>query len=239
MNKPVLTERMQAIEDMVLPGLPVADIGTDHGIIPADILLKGICPFAVLTDINSGPLEKCRENLKAFGVDPSKFSILQGDGFDPVGDGGFGTVIAAGMGGELITGFFEETGWSVKRSAGEPLAKRFVLQPRTHADDLRSYLTEDEFRLCDYKLAKERGRICEVFAVEPCAAGQLRPDCGLVSEFLLQKNDPLIAEFIDGKIRKARRIAENASGSERPDAKYAAEIWNTVAGQLEEIRRNI
>ena len=239
MNKPVLTERMQAIEDMVLPGLPVADIGTDHGIIPADILLKGICPFAVLTDINSGPLEKCRENLKAFGVDPSKFSILQGDGFDPVRDGGFGTVIAAGMGGELITGFFEETGWSVKRPAGEPLAKRFVLQPRTHADDLRSYLTEDEFRLCDYKLAKERGRICEVFAVETCGAGELRPDCGLVSEFLLQKNDPLIAEFIDGKIRKARRIAENASGSERPDAKYAAEIWNTVAGQLEEIRRNI
>lgn len=239
MNKPVLTERMQAIEDMVLPGLPVADIGTDHGIIPADILLKGICPFAVLTDINSGPLEKCRENLNAFGVDPSKFSILQGDGFDPVGDGGFGTVIAAGMGGELITGFFEETGWSVKRPAGEPLAKRFVLQPRTHADDLRSYLTEDEFRLCDYKLAKERGRICEVFAVEPCGARELRPDCGLISEFLLQKNDPLIAEFIDGKIRKARRIAENASGSERPDAKYAAEIWNTVAGQLEEIRRNI
>ena len=239
MNKPVLTERMQAIEDMVLPGLPVADIGTDHGIIPADILLKGICPFAVLTDINSGPLEKCRENLKAFGVEPSKFSILQGDGFDPVVDGGFGTVIAAGMGGELITGFFEETGWSVKRPAGEPLAKRFVLQPRTHADDLRSYLTEDEFRLCDYKLAKERGRICEVFAVEPCGVGELRPDCGLVSEFLLQKNDPLIAEFIDGKIRKARRIAENASGSERPDAKYAAEIWNTVVGQLEEIRRNI
>ena len=63
MSRPVLSERMQAIEDMVLPGLPFADIGTDHGIIPADILLKGICPFAVLTDINPGPLEKCRENL--------------------------------------------------------------------------------------------------------------------------------------------------------------------------------
>ncbi len=167
MDKPVLTERMQAIEDMVLPGLPVADIGTDHGIIPADILLKGICPYAVLTDINSGPLEKCRANLKAFGVDPSLYSIIQGDGFDPIGDGSFGTVITAGMGGELIIGFFEETGWSLVRPEGEPLAKRFVIQPRTHADDLRSYLTEAEFRLCDYKLAKERGRICEVFAVEP------------------------------------------------------------------------
>ena len=104
MDKPVLSERMQAIEDMVLPGLPVADVGTDHGIIPADILLKGICPYAVLIDINSGPLEKCRENLKAFGVDPSMFSILQGDGFDPIGDGVFGTVITAGMGGGTGTG---------------------------------------------------------------------------------------------------------------------------------------
>ena len=80
MNKPVLSERMQAIEDMVLPGLPVADIGTDHGLIPADILLKGICPFAVLTDINPGPLEKCRENLRSFGVDPSLSKMVGGFG---------------------------------------------------------------------------------------------------------------------------------------------------------------
>ena len=239
MNKPVLSERMQAIEDMVLPGLPVADIGTDHGLIPADILLKGICPFAVLTDINPGPLEKCRENLRSFGVDPSLYSIIQGDGFDPIGDGGFGTVITAGMGGELIISIFEETGWSVTRPKGEPIAKRYVLQPRTHADDLRSYLTETEFRICDYRLAKERGRICEVFAVELCAAGEERPDCGLVSEFLLGKNDPLITEFVDGKIRKARRIFENASESENKDAKDAAEIWRATACLLEEIRRNL
>ncbi len=239
MNRPVLSERMQAIEDMVLPGLPLADIGTDHGMIPADILLKGICPFAVLTDINPGPLEKCRENLKAFGVDPSMYSIIQGDGLDPVGDGGFGTVITAGMGGELIISIFEETGWSTERPEGVPLARRFVVQPRTHADDLRSYLTEAEFRLCDYKLAKERGRICEVFAVEPCGAGELRPDSGLVSEFLLAKNDPLICEFLDGKIRKACRIADDASASDRADAKEASELWRAVASQLEEIRRNL
>ena len=239
MKIPVLSERMQAIEDMVLPGLSLADIGTDHGMIPADILLKGICPFAVLTDINPGPLEKCRENMKEFGVDPSLYSIIQGDGFDPVDCGGLGTVIAAGMGGELIIRFFEEAGSSPARPEGEPIARRFVVQPRTHADDLRSYLTEAEFRLCDYKLAKERGRICEVFAVEPCGAGELRPDCGLVSELLLKKNDPLTGEFIDGKIRKACRIAENASASDRPDAKDAADVWYSVARQLEEIRRNI
>ena len=239
MNKPVLSERMQAIEDMVLPGLPVADIGTDHGLIPADILLKGICPSAVLTDINSGPLEKCRENLRSFGVDPSLYSIIQGDGFEPIIGGGFGTVIAAGMGGELIMKFFEATDWEAMDTEGEKLAQRFVLQPRTHADDLRAYLTEAGFRVCDYRLAKERGRICEVFAVEPCAAGESRPDYGLVSEFLLAKNDPLIAGFLDGKIRKARRIAENASASGRKDAKDAAEIWAAAARQLEEIRSNL
>ena len=239
MTKPVLSERMQTIEDMVLPGLPIADIGTDHGIIPADILLKGICPFAVLTDINPGPLEKCRENLRSFGVDPSLYSVVQGDGFDPVSDGGLGTVITAGMGGELIMEIFEMTGMSVTRQKGEPLAKRFIVQPRTHADELRAYLTESEFRLCDYKLAKERGRICEVFAVEPCSAGQAKPDCGLVSAFLLERNDPLITEFVDGKIRKAYRIAENASVSGRKDAKDAAELWRAVASQLEEIRSNL
>ena len=239
MNRPVLSERMQAIEDMVLPGLPVADIGTDHGLIPADILLKGICPFAVLTDINPGPLEKCRENLGSFGVDPSMYSIIQGDGLDPVGDGGFGTVIIAGMGGELIISMFEYTGWSVSRPEGVPVADRFVLQPRTHSDDLRAYLTEDGFRLCDYRLAKERGRICEIYAVEPCAAGECIPDCGLVSEFLLAKNDPLIREFLDSKIRKAYRIVSSASSSERKDARDRAVTWRAIASQLEEIRSNL
>ena len=58
---------MRAVESMVRPGLPLADIGTDHGYIPADLLLRGIVPFAVLSDINEGPLAICADNLK----DPS------------------------------------------------------------------------------------------------------------------------------------------------------------------------
>ena len=239
MNKPVLSERMQAIEDMVLPGLPVADIGTDHGLIPADILLKGLCPFAVLTDINSGPLEICRGNLGSFGIDPSLYSIRQGDGFEPVASGGFGTIIAAGMGGELIMSFFEKTAWDMMASEEFVLVRRFVLQPRTHADDLRAYLTGSGFKLTDYRLAKERGRICEIFAAEQCRSGEQNADFGLVSELLLSKGDPLTGEFLDAKIRKAYRIADNASSSEKKDAKDAAEVWNAVAAQLEEIRRNI
>ena len=49
----------------------------------------------------------------------------------------------------------------------------------------------------------------------------------------------MITEFVDGKIRKAYRIAENASVSGSKDAKDAAELWRAVACQLEEIRRNL
>ena len=228
-----LSDRMRAVGSMVIPGKPVADIGTDHGYIPADLLMRGIVPFAILTDINEGPLSICAENLKESGISPELYELRCGDGLTVLEPGEVSTVIIAGMGGELMMRMFDK--------ADETLFEdcRFVLQPRTHADDLRAYLTSGGFSLCDYKLAKERGRICEIFAAERCAAGEANSDGGLISELLLSKNDPLTAEFLDAKIRKAHRIAENASSSGRTDAREATEVWKAVAAQLEEIRRNI
>ena len=224
---------MRAVESMVRPGLPLADIGTDHGYIPADLLLRGIVPFAVLSDINEGPLAICADNLKEAGIDPAQYELRCGDGLTVLEPGEVSTVIIAGMGGELIQSMFD----TVPEESTEGM--RFVLQPRTHADDLRAYLTESSFKLTDYKLAKERGRICEVFAAEKCGAGEYRPDNGLVSELLLSKNDPLISEFMESKLAKARAIAASAASSEKEDARGAAEVWRAVVSQLDEIRRNI
>ena len=239
MTRISLSERMRVIASMVLPGKPLADIGTDHGLIPADLLLKGTVPFAVLTDINAGPLKKCRANLESLGVDPKLYEIRQGDGLDPVSSGGFGTVIIAGMGGELIADICEYTGWSLTRPEGTPIAERNVFQPRTHEADLRSYLTQSEMRITDYKLARERGRICEVFAAEPCPAGSITPDSGLVSEFLLEKGDPLLAEYVDGKVSSAKNILESLKNSSTEEAQRQRDIYSAIYKTLTDIRKNL
>lgn len=231
---------MQVIASMVLPGLPVADIGTDHGFIPAYLLAEGICPRAVLTDVNRGPLEKCKANLKELGIDPVLYDIRLGNGFEPLEAGEISTVIIAGMGGELIQSMFEAYPFAAESAEEGPgLFERAVLQPRTHADDLRGYLTQSGFKICAYRLARERGRICEVFAVEHCSPAMLKADTGLVSLYLLEHGDPLLAEFVDGKIARNRAVLESLKNSTLTESAQQRAIYNALNEQLLEIRKNI
>ena len=231
LNKLRLSERMLAVESMVLSSKAVADIGTDHGFIPADLLLKGICPFAVMTDVNEGPLEKCRKNMADLGLSPDLYELRLGNGFEPIKPEEVSTVIIAGMGGELIQSMFENVPY-------DPTCfERIVLQPRTHADDLRAFLTESSFKISDYRLARERGRICEIFAVEPCSAGEYTPDNGLVSAFLLEKHDPLLSEFVDRKIHSVKSVLLSLGNAKKDTDKKA--VWNAVLLQFQDIRRNL
>ena len=222
---------MLAAADMVIENRPVADIGTDHGFIPAFLLIEGRCPFAVMTDINKGPLERCAENMQSLGISPKLYDLRIGDGFAPLKAGEVSSAVIAGMGGELIQSMFE--------NAPDDLAwlERAVLQPRTHSDDLRAFLTGSGYRICDYRLVRERGRICEVFAVEHCNAGEYKIDDGLVSRFLLEKGDPLLAEFVDRKIYSVNSVLlslENANNSSSDRA-----LWAALLQQFEDIRKNL
>ena len=104
-----LNARLSAIAGFVDDGESVADIGADHGYLPVHLVREGISPFAILTDLNPGPLEKtramiqksCMDNQKSF-IDNRKLELRLGDGLTALGDGEVDTVVIAGMGGETI-----------------------------------------------------------------------------------------------------------------------------------------
>ena len=65
-----LSDRLQMIADEIKKGETVADIGTDHGLLPIFLYESGRSPRVILGDINKGPLEKARENIALhFGAD--------------------------------------------------------------------------------------------------------------------------------------------------------------------------
>ena len=53
-----LSKRLQKIADFVPSGSLVADIGTDHGYIPAYLINSGKCTRVIGTDISKGSLDK-------------------------------------------------------------------------------------------------------------------------------------------------------------------------------------
>ena len=52
----MLGSRLQTVADFVPRGSVIADIGTDHGYLPIELIKSGKCTKAVAADVNEGPL---------------------------------------------------------------------------------------------------------------------------------------------------------------------------------------
>ena len=63
-DKPILQPRLRAIADSIPASCRrVADIGTDHGYIPVELLLTGRADFAIAADIGADAY--CRDAMAA------------------------------------------------------------------------------------------------------------------------------------------------------------------------------
>lgn len=51
----ILSNRMQALTDMVTPGTVITDVGCDHGFVSVYLVQKGISPRVIAMDVRSGP----------------------------------------------------------------------------------------------------------------------------------------------------------------------------------------
>ena len=58
-----LTDRLLKIASLVDNGKRIADIGTDHGYIPVYLLNQNKIQYAILGDVNKGPLENARKEV--------------------------------------------------------------------------------------------------------------------------------------------------------------------------------
>ena len=65
----VLSDRMQAIVNLVTPGRTVADVGCDHGFISIYLIEQEIAPRVIAMDVNDGPLLRAKEHVEEKGLE--------------------------------------------------------------------------------------------------------------------------------------------------------------------------
>lgn len=132
-----LTNRLQAIANMVRSGERVVDVGCDHGYIPAYLVATGISPSAVACDINEGPLKSCSFLVAEHNLG-DRIKCILSNGLDKVNPSDYDTCIIAGMGGELIADIL---------SREDMTSKRIILNPMTHPELARKWLFDNGFEL--------------------------------------------------------------------------------------------
>lgn len=152
------SERLNAVKSLVPYGTRLLDIGSDHGLLPYDLLESGRISCAFVTDVNEGPLQHSRLKLARFcATDGVKVSFALSDGFKNVPKGAYDIAAICGMGGELIARIISE--------GGDKARCPMILQPMTMQDKLRAYLWENGYTIEQELYPKEGKRAYLVMLV--------------------------------------------------------------------------
>ncbi len=151
MRRVPLSLRLKACADMVETGSVAADVGCDHGWVSIYLVLTGVCPKVIATDLREGPLSAAREHIRDYGL-MGEIETRLSDGLGAVKPGEAGTVILLGMGGRLILDILEK-GQEVLRRA-----KELVIQPQSEIPLVRRVLRGMGFQTLCEELVLEDGK---------------------------------------------------------------------------------
>lgn len=205
-----LSDRLLAIANYILPGERVADIGTDHGLLPIFLHQKKIASKLILSDLKEGPLKKAQRNLAVHLPDYIP-DLRLGNGLETLEPAEADTVIIAGMGGGAITEIMS------MNSSKTRSYKKFILQPRSLQEELRIWLYNNGYSIVSEKLVREGRYICEIIVVDTAISSEMEERMRIfpekllnlefeISPLLFKTNDPLLKEMIECRIKTEEGI---------------------------------
>lgn len=227
--KPALRPRLSAVAELVLPGRPVLDVGTDHGELPVALVASGRVPSAVASDCGCEPLAVAAATIARGDVDVARRIALRcADGLRAISPGEVATIVIAGMGAQRIARILEDAP-EQRRSAA-----RLVLAPNEDAPRLRAWLAGHGYALVDERLALDRGRYYVVLAGEPGEPGPLSTVELAVGPWLLRRGGPVLRGWLQRELMLAERARAGLRlGRGRgPEELAAAERCALLAGVL-------
>lgn len=248
---PKLSRRLTALAEWVPEGARLADIGTDHALLPVYLAKAGKITYAVAGDVHAGPAEAARRQVAEAGLDEI-ISVRLGDGFHVLAPGEVDTVCIAGMGGSLIARLLIEAG---NRLDG---VRTLVLSPHGAEDRVRQWLRDNSFVLVNERLLEEEGIIYTLLKAvlsDGCQADAekaneeiydpklLAPCVPSMSVHLQYEMGPLLLRNPDEtfyfkwneEMRKREKMVQGMRRSVSPEALSKAEQWEQETNYIREV----
>ena len=190
----LLGARLMAVARLVPEGHAVADVGTDHGLVPLWLLRQSRVSRMIACDRREAPLDGARARLAE-----TQAEIRLGDGLGVLVPGEVQTVILAGMGGRRMIQIFEEGQdvWSGLEC--------LVLQPQRETPSLRRWLVKRGWHLVEESVVLDRGRFYTVMAWKPGAVARVWSDLEFqFGPMILAHGGPVARSWLLDELRHAR-----------------------------------
>lgn len=207
-----LSKRLQMVASLVAKGNCLADIGTDHAYIPIALVQEGICPCAIASDVNKGPLLRAKEHIEENRLS-DKIQVRLGNGLESISCGEVDSILIAGMGGPLIVTILEQ-GKNVRDSA-----KELVLSPHSDVAGVRAYIMEQGYEILQENMVEEDGKYYVAMKAIPIPFSPSiknkwsKVEIAYGKELLKNKNSVLF-EYLTKNIQKIQCILQGLEGKE-------------------------
>lgn len=242
-----LTRRLLQIAAFVPHGSVLADIGTDHALLPVYLVQHEIVTRAVAGELNKGPYEAARQQVLSAGL-AQRIDVRRGNGLSVIRPGEVNAVTIAGMGGALITEILTA---GLTRLEG---VDTLILQPNLAEDAVRRWLLAHDYVLLDEAILTEDGVTYEILhakhaRVAPVSNEEVyRPrrlpnglsvsaeDALRFGPYLLERlEEPFIAKWQEER-EKLRRIRRQiAAHAESPNAAHRLAEIDREIGRITEV----
>jgi len=158
-----LSERLATVGAFVPQGARVADIGSDHAYLPANLALNQRISYGVAGEVVKGPFENAQHEIKKLQLNQVLVARLA-DGLAAIQpDDRIDTITIAGMGGPLIRHILEQG------QAALSGVQRLVLQPNVGEATIREWLAANQFQISAERILAEDGHTYEVIVADKVA----------------------------------------------------------------------
>ena len=219
--------RLETVAGLVPPCETAADVGTDHGYVPALLIQTGRCRKVIASDIAAGPCDAARETVARYGLEGA-VEVRQAPGLAGLAPHEVQAVVIAGMGGATIRMILEEAP-AVAATVGT-----FVLQPMNGQAELRAWLSGHGFVIRDEQLCRERDRLYTILTVSLGKSRPLTKLEALAGPVLLYEDRPYRLEYLEELHRHYRRLLQQMEQSREAVASDKYRAWQRLERQLEE-----
>ena len=196
--------RLKKICNLVDENSIVADIGTDHGIIPIELSKNNISKKIIATDISKNSLEKLEQKL-IYNSNIVNIEIRVSDGLDSFVEFEVDTIIVSGMGGILIKEILEKN-LNVAKSANS-----LILSPNNSLDVLRMFLLHNNFVIEKEDDVLENRKYYQILKVKR-GKDYYRNDYEyLYGKLLIKNKSENLKLFLENELKKYRDIKHKIS----------------------------
>ncbi len=222
-----LSNRLKTIASFVTKGLCVADIGTDHGYIPIDLVKSGKCPKAFAMDVGKEPLSRARQHIKEMDAQDQITCILS-DGLNQLPQTEVDSLVIAGMGGDLVVKILENDLEKLKE------IKEMILSPQSHLEKVRHFLHDHGFLIAKEAMVKEDGKYYVIIRAIHGKEIYEKECFYYFGEKLLKNQDPILLEYMDLQYQKYGEILKYLNDSEKEHIRQRREEILTMCDYIRE-----